>query len=299
MKSETFLLIAVTIFKLLLAFNNSRGQYLELAFLDVGQGDAILITTPQKKHILIDGGEGYSVGQALDAYFPLNNCKLEVMVLTHPHADHLEGLLRTLEHCRVERVIFNAVSYDSGLYDAWLAFTEGLFSSQDLVVESLVSGEAFQVDGVTFYALWPYQKDIPNGFSNLNNSSLVLLLDYGDFEALLTGDAEVEALSEIYSDFAIDKGFSGGVPALSKPQQILQKPLEVYKASHHGSKNGLYKSLWKSLDPEVTVISVGKENDFGHPSPEVLEFFESEKAVVKRTDVAGTVKIRYNLTQYE
>jgi len=281
-----FYTIALSI-RILLFYNQSRGSYLEVTFFDVGQGDSILITTPGKKHVLIDGGEGFTADRLLDAYFPLNNCRLDVLALTHPHADHLEGLGRVLDHCKVDHIIFNSVEYDSYLYDSWLAKVSELEASGKSKVINRIDGDELKIDGITFYYIWPTAEALEKGFSNINNASLTVFLDYGDFEAFLSGDTETEVLE------IIKKRLNEGA------FWFMDYPLEVYKAPHHGAGNGLVEGLWTRLTPGVTIISVGKDNKFGHPSPDVTDFFASKKGLVKRTDVDGTIKIRYNLSQYE
>jgi competence protein ComEC len=228
MKSQVTLFVLAAILKVLLAFDLHRGHELEVAFLDVGQGDCVLVTTPKKKRILIDGGAGFSGDFQLSKYFPLNNCHLDLMILSHPHADHLGVLNRILDHCKVDGVIFNEVDYDSALYESWL---KKLDEGGTEMVAGLSVGEKFVIDGVAFYSVWPTSKKLENGFSNINNSSLVLLLDYRDFEVFLGGDAEVEALDYVFENWAFSpySGFK------------LDGKLEVYKAPHHGAENGLHK----------------------------------------------------------
>lgn len=266
--------------KALFAFNTTRGDFLEVSFLDVGQGDAVWITTPHKRHILIDGGAGYEVSSLLTGEFPLGGCKIDVMVLTHPHKDHLEGLNRLLDYCSVRRVLYNPIDYDSNLYRTWMEVLSQ--PKYDNISSPFFQGDTLWIDGVTFYGLWPTEQFLQIAHSNINNTSLSLLLDYGDFEVFLGGDTELEALRQI--------------SRVSFPAYVDGR-LEVYKLSHHGSSNGLYKPLWRALDPVLTVISVGKDNSFGHPHEEVLQFLADRGALVKRTDVEGTVKIRYNSRQ--
>lgn len=291
MKTQITILILITIIKAFLwgAQTSGGGYYLELAFLDVGQGDSILITTPNKKHILIDGGPGYEVSRHLNSYFPLNNCSLDLIILTHPHQDHIEGLNRVINQCSVEAVFYNFVNYETTLVSEWEEKYGAL--KEDTLVKAFTAGESFQIDGVVLHSVWPTQKYLQKGSKNINNTSIVLFLDYGNFEAFLTGDAETDVLKEIWR--AKDLGQA------SKAWTSINGAVEVYKLSHHGSANGLYKPLWYALDPDVTVISVGEGNSHGHPHPSVIDFLESQNAVLKRTDVASTVKIRYNLIQNE
>lgn len=230
--------------------------------LDVGQGDAILVTTPSRAHILIDGGEGFDVDRYVDNKMPLWTCYLDVVILTHPHSDHLSGLSRILDHCEVGLILANDVSYDSALYAYW---------QNQLVTQNILSvfvGDTFVVDGVIFMVLWP-----PEGFTdeNVNNLSVVLHMYYDGFDALFTGDAEKEVLGSVDAP-----DFTAGI-------------LELYKVSHHGAVNGLHGRFLNDIKPVYSAISVGKDNTFGHPSAETVEFLEGMSAVY-RTDLLGTLE---------
>jgi competence protein ComEC len=269
--------------KILLSFDQNKSGSLEIAFFDVGQGDSIFVVTPNKRRILIDGGEGFTVSHILDSYFPLNNCHIHAVVLTHPHADHLEGLNRVMDYCRVDMVYYNSVNYDSQLYKSW---KEKLIV-KNVAVKDILAGDLFIVDNVTFHVVWPAEEAIKTNIDNVNNTSVVLFLDYYDFEVFLPGDAELLVLKDLYSAL------------ISNDYSFLDGDLEVYKTSHHGAENGLHMNLWKTFNPRLTVLSVGKDNKFGHPSQDMIEFFNKEKALVKRTDMDGTIKIRYNSLRNE
>ena len=122
--------------------------------------------------------------------------------------------------------------------------------------------------------LWPDLKNTNVDYSNPNNLSTVMFIDYGDFEALLTGDAETEALSQI---------------DISKILPYIDNGLDVYKAPHHGAKNGISLSLLQQLKPKFCPISVGAKNKYGHPSKEALDAFSSVGCTVLRTDKDGDI----------
>lgn len=216
---------------------------LSVKVLDVGQGDATLIRTPSKTTILIDGGPSYDVESYIGSSL-LNYCKVDVMLLSHDHQDHSFGLDRLREHC-----------------------TGGKY------LDSLHAGDVFAIDDVRFYVLWP-----PIDFedtNNENNNSIILLLDYGKFEALFTGDAE----SEVYSKINIPPG-------------IIDGSIDMLKVPHHGAINGLNKDFIKSYPIQNAIISVGAKNKFKHPSPDVLKFYESLGVKIYRTDIEGSIEIR-------
>ncbi len=277
MKNHFTLFISYAILKIIFYFNGQLRFIPEIVFLDVGQGDAILITTPEKKKILVDGGAGFTVSQRLNSYFPLNDCKLDAIFLTHPHADHLEGLNRVLENCQVGRVFYTSALYESGLFEEWEEKVSSMgfsfFGSGDVYIPDK-SGK------IKFYGVWPPEEYIGKSISNINNVSTVMFFDSGDFEFLLTGDAEQEVLTKIN--------------LVSGEFHFLNGLLEVYKLSHHGAKNGFNTEFWQNLNPLFSVISVGEDNKFGHPHEEVIEWLDNRGVKYGRTDVEGTIKIRYN-----
>ncbi len=229
--------------------NTSSGN-LELTVLDVGQGDAILIKTPHNRTILIDGGGDYEASRHLSSYFSLGECYLDLVILSHPHADHLAGLTRILETCAVSQLAFNA----------------------DYVSE-FVQGEKILLDGVTLHFLWP-PEDYTS--SDLNNLSVIILLDYGEFEALLTGDAPSQILTGI-----------------TIPKHLIDGHLEVYKVPHHGSRHSFSSTFLEELLLDQVIISVGT-NSFGHPSADYQKHCADRNCSVYRTDLDGTVKVVYN-----
>ncbi len=266
MKPRTLLVVYILYFLAKHVFLDSSK---ELGFLvqvlDVGQGDAILVTTANNHTILIDGGAGFEV----DSYLPFPECHLDVVVLTHPHSDHLEGLYRVLQRCSVDVVLFNDISYESSLYTSWQELMK------NFVVRTASVEDRFSMDGVDFYVLWPPQGDLSRFLDNVNNVSIVLFMDYGKFEAVFTGDAEKEVLDRV---------------DISPVWGLIDGNFDLYKVPHHGARNALSTRFIQMLDPANFVISVGKDNHFGHPHSEVLEFLSGRR--IYRTDLDGTVKFR-------
>jgi competence protein ComEC len=240
---------------------------LELKIYDVGQGGSIHITY-NNLDVLIDGGETYEVDDLLTSSFPLFSCNLDVVFLTHPHMDHLGGLIRSLKRCNSDLLVFNDVYYSS---DSYLGFLD--FYSKKYFVK-LHKDLKFVFNDLQLIVLWPTKVFLQSNYNNLNNISTVLLLRYKDFDALLTGDIE----REVYENLDTDEILS-----------LINGRLDVFKASHHGSINGLDEKFVAKLDPRFCVISVGESNKFGHPSTDVVKFFESIDCKVFRTDEDGTI----------
>ncbi len=248
--------------------------YVSVKILDVGQGDAVLITSSNGNIILIDGGPDYELDRYLFAEHMLTQCTVEVMVLTHPHMDHLVGLNRVLQRCIVKQIFFTTVEYDSQLYSTWQDLVTQETTSQN---NYLVAGDRFSVDGIDFYVLWPTEDYLNKPNDNVNNASIVLFMDYGKFEGIFLGDAEHEALAKI---------------DITRILPLIDGKLDVYKVSHHGSQNGLDQEVVRVLDPAYAVVSVGQNNSYGHPSHEVVEFFERSAIPLYRTDKQGTIEFK-------
>lgn len=270
MLSRSLLLVFSLFLLLKLVLLDNNGGGLQIKVFDVGQGDAVLIKTRQNSLIVIDGGPDFEVDRYIDKEFWLNKCHIDLLLLTHPHQDHLKGLNRLLTRCDVERVVFRPVEYESREYETWL---ENL---KEVKVFYPKKGDILTVDDVRLVVVWPPEDD--EFQENINNSSVSVVLDYGNFEALLLGDLEKEASS------LLDKNL------LSK---YIQGKLEVYKVPHHGSIDSFNPILISWLKPKLCAVSVG-ENKFGHPSTESLTYMKEQGCEIKRTDEVGTIELLIN-----
>jgi competence protein ComEC len=242
---------------------------LMVTFLDVGQGDAVFIETPKGAQILVDGGpEGDTLLSELGHHMPFWDRTLDLVVLTHPDADHLTGLVAALERYDVRAVIVREQPLETDLAEAWemsLA-TEGA---------TLIGGEAGTrielSDGVTLEILHPGPGPVADDTGSTNNDSIVMRLVYGDVAFLLTGDIEATVEKELVRSGAYLRS-------------------SVLKLPHHGSNTSSSRAFLDAVRPQVAVISVGSDNDFGHPSREVLERL-GKNTLVYRTDQNGSVTV--------
>ena len=262
-------IILVLMATLIWWYSPGNKEDFSITFLDVGQGDSILFRFPGGETLLIDGGPGIDADWLLQDYVSRYFCHINVLLLTHPDADHISGLVRLLDHCTTNLVLHNPSSKDSNIYDRWLVNVTKFHG------EEIYEGGKFSMSGVDFYVIWP-----PENLEdeNHNNHSISLLVDYGEFEGLLLGDLENVWHTSILSN-------------LRDLDQVIDRPIELMKAAHHGARNGLEEELVSWVDPEVFVISVGRDNSYGHPAPEVLEFLEGLGSRIYRTDRDGTVEI--------
>lgn len=264
-------LVGASVIMLVLAFFAWRSLpdgRLHVVFLDVGQGDAIFIQTPSGKQVLIDGGPSETVLLSqLGRQMPFWDRTLDVMVLTHPDSDHITGLVGVLERYWVDRVLFREVEIDSEVHTYWLQ----LVADEGAVVYQGETGLRLTLDpGLEMEVLHPAAQLVSGTEADSNNNSVVARLVYGQVSVLLPGDIEAAVERQLVADGA----------ALEST---------VLKAGHHGSCTSTTHEFLEAVDPEVVVVSVGADNDFGQPCAEVLERLEG--LLVFRTDKDGVVEV--------
>lgn len=239
---------------------------LHLVFCDVGQGDAIFIRTPGGQDLLIDGGPDEKVLDCLGRHMPFWDRRLEMVVLTHPHADHLTGLIAVMKRFSLTQFVQGSSESET---EGYKRLKEEI-SQKPIKTNRIKRGDRFRVRGdgneVLLTVLWP-EADLV--VSDLNDRSIVFLLTFGAFEALLTGDAGREVHHQ-----------TEDIPVI-----------ELLKVPHHGSRTGLSEEFLKRIKPQLAVISVGKNNRYGHPHEEVIRVLEDQKIRMLRTDRDGEVEV--------
>jgi len=242
---------------------------LHVAFLNVGQGDAILITTPQGQQILVDGGPSpAALTAALGKEMPFWDRALDLVVLTHPDADHLTGLVEVLDRYRVDAWLDNGQTGDDALYTQ----CQALLEQAGVPRRAAQAGERLELGrGLVLEVLHPPAAPLRGTESDDNNNSLVLRLAWGEASFLLAGDVEAEAEAMLLQREAVE-------------------PATVLKVAHHGSRGASTAAWLAAVAPRYAVISVGAENRFEHPHEEVLERLAGQGAAVLRTDQVGTVE---------
>ncbi len=223
---------------------------LHVNFLDVGTGDAMLIQTPARQNILIDGGPSpQAIGLELGKKLPFWDRTIDLVILTHPHADHLTGLVEVLQRYKVKQVLYPNLDYDLPIYDEWLR----LLKEKD--IKSTLAQAGQQIDlgkGVVIKVLNPQRLLLADTQSDTDNNGVVLRLSMGDASFLLTADIMWEVEFELITHRA-NLGST------------------VLKVGHHGSDTSTSPEFLAVVNPQVAIISVDKENPSGHPSDEVME----------------------------
>lgn len=247
-------------------FNDGK---LHVVFCDVGQGDATFIRTPDGSDILIDGGPDDSVLDCLSSHMPFWDRSIEVIFLTHPHADHLNGVLEVLRRYEVIHFVTENVQGSSDLVKLEMA----ILADKNLSATFFSKGKRLKTqDGVQFLTLWPPKSSfsIAEKELDVNGFSLIQLLKYGNFKLFLTGDAVIEAEEEAIAE--IDE-------------------ITVLKVAHHGSKTGTSEKILRELNPKLAIISVGSKNRYGLPALQTLGLLKEFKIKTLRTDLSGEIEI--------
>jgi competence protein ComEC len=243
-----------------------------ITVLDVGQGDAILIEGGRGGRMLVDGGpDPDRLLIELDERLPPWDRRIDVVVLTHPHEDHVAGLALLLERYRIGRVFEPGMRGPGPGYGAWQAeLAEDRAPARGL----LVTGDRVAVDDLHFDVLWPdpgrVPAEPPDGGRAINDVSIVLLGEVGGRRILLTGDVEDD----------VDPVLAArGLP-----------PVDFLKVAHHGSGTASTVAFLGVVRPAVAVVSAGADNPYGHPARSTLDHLAAAGAAVFRTDSDGSVE---------
>ena len=249
---------------------------MRVAVLDVGEGDAILVISPNGWTMLVDGGN--SSRDATEVILPYlweNGFDgLDVLVLTHPDADHVGGLPTVLRNVPVDTVVATGQVHATQVYAEFLRELQSARDEQGTVVIRGVAGVEIPFDpAVELEVLGPSPEAIE--YSDPNNASIVLRLTYGQVGVLLTGDAGFEE-----EGWMIDRGHN--------------LYAEILKVSHHGSATGSSDDFLDRVGAEVALISCSADNQYEHPHDQVLDRLVHHGAEVYRTDLLGTIEVVIN-----
>lgn len=263
-------LLVLNIYLLEQVIYETKPKTLEVTFLDVGQGDAIYIQTPNNKHVLIDAGRwtpGTNSGKEVIIPYlkSLGVSKLDAMILSHPHADHIGGASEIILEFPVDTIYQSDVNYNSELYETFMELAD----EKKIPVIYPKAGDILSIDpSIRMFVLGP----VRNLFnSNPNNRSLVIKLVYGDTSILFSGDAEreqEEILVSMYKDF-LDS--------------------DLYKVAHHASNTSSTIEFLNYVEPDISVASLGLRNKFRHPGSETVSRLHSFSEIQAYTSLSGAV----------
>ncbi len=268
MNRRSYILLVLLFFNLLVWFGVAQATpsaQLKVAFLDIGQGDSILIESPTGGQVLIDGGSGRQVLRALGKQMAFSDRFIDVVIATHPDADHIGGLPSVLERYRVGSFI------ETGLRSSTTPDQLFLETIAKQKIPILIAWRGMKINlggGAVLEILFPDRDPVE---METNTSSVVAKLTYGATDFLLTGDSPI----------AIERylvGLDGD-----------KIDVEVLKAGHHGSKTSTSQEFVSQTSPDYAVISAGFNNRYGHPHPEVVERLRASGAQVLNTAKVGTI----------
>lgn len=289
--SSLLLLLLITILFSLIPDNNKLVMY----FCDVGQGDSTYIRFPNGDDMLVDGGPGNKVLDCLGKAMPFYDRHINVVILTHPQKDHLGGLIPVIERYSVDYYVSSPVGNTS---DSYMELKK-LIEDKGITVKNLYAGSQIQFEEVVFKLFWPEKNwaithlscedrgdcsylasntnvlGVSTTSGDLNDFSVMGILEYGSFQAVLTGDGDSRIQDNILNMHLIQDDIND---------------IEVLKVPHHGSKTGMTKEFLNRIKPIMAVIMVGK-NSYGHPNQKTLDRLMEVGAELRRTDIDGTIKV--------
>jgi competence protein ComEC len=244
-----------------------------ITVLDVGQGDSILVEGGRGARMLIDGGpDPDRLLVELDRRLPPWDRRIDILVLTHPHEDHVAGLALLLERYRIGRV------YETGMRGpgpGYAAFARDLAGRVAPPHTVLSTGSRIALDDIRFHVLWPdpgrVPREPPDAGRGINDVSIVLFGEVAGRRILLTGDVEDDVDPVIAAR---------GIP-----------PIDILKVAHHGSKTASTPAFLDAVRPKVAIVSAGAGNPYGHPARSTIERLQATGAEVFRTDTNGSVQV--------
>lgn len=261
---------------------------LHIVFCDVGQGDAAYIRAPNNQDMLIDGGPDDKVLGCLGKYMPFYDRTIDVVVLTHPQKDHMQGLISVIDRYTVKHFVIGVEGNDTSGYKKLVE----AIKKKNIPVINLYTGDRFTLGKVELSVLWPEKHWVAQHLSSslsdlshlsnlqvlgistdaeLNDFSYVLDLKYGSFNAIFPGDGDSHIQRDIIRTNNLTK-------------------INILKFPHHGSKTGILPDFLDLLKPDLAIISVGR-NSYGHPTQEALDMLRNRLIQIKRTDKEGDVEL--------
>jgi competence protein ComEC len=260
---------------LALAIAHRPDGLVRVVVFDVGQGDGILVEGGRGGRLVIDGGpDPGRLLVELDERLPPWDRRIDMLVLTHPHEDHVAGLATLLSRYRVGRVYEPGMLGPGPGYRAWSAALAGGGTPRG----RLSTGDRLQLDDVRFRVLWPDPDRVPerppDGGTAINNVSIVLLGEFDGHRVLLAGD--------------IEEGIDPDLVRRGLPQ------VDLLKVAHHGSRTSSTPAFLDAVHPRVAVVSSGVGNPYGHPAPATIDRLHAFARATYRTDTDGTVEVSFD-----
>ncbi len=260
---------------------------LHVVVCDVGQGDAILVWQGYIQ-MLVDSGPNNDVQACLGAHIPFYDRKLDLVILTHPDSDHVGGMAEVVARYRIGKFVTVPIGTQTTAYQNLMRQT----TNHNVQITNVYAGDEIRFGDMRFEVVWPAKSFVANntpsdpplasrggsvlGLSTIgagtNEFSIGGVLRFGEFDMMFTGDADIAIL---------DDQLATG----------LLSDVDVLKVAHHGSKFGTTSSWLAAVRPELAVVSVGKNNRYGHPTDEVMKLLSDFEIKIMRTDLEGEIEI--------
>lgn len=260
-------LAAMAIFIWAAVFAPPAGEIVKIDFFDVGQGAAALVGAPNGNQVLIDGGPSGAILNKLGEALPFFDRQIELVILTHPDADHLNGLIEVLKRYEVEKILETGIADSSVNYQVW----REIIKEKNIPVVFAQAGQIVKLaDNLAVKILYPLSKINGQSFENTNSASIVSRIFYGKNSVLLTGDAEGNTEAVLL--------WSGA-----------DLSADILQVAHHGSKNSSSQEFLAAVAPQIAVIQAGAKNRYGHPHQETLARLKGIE--ILRTDLVGDISL--------
>lgn len=264
-------LIFISIVSLISITSIKIPKELKINFIDVGQGDSCLITTPQNKKVIVDSGgsESYDVGKNVLLPYLLDKriTKIDYIMISHFDTDHCKGFEYILENIKVKNVIISKQSETSENFKQIMK----IIRKKRINLIIVQKGTKIKIDNFTTVDILSPQSE--NIADNMNDNSIVAKFEAYNFSILFTGDASEKIEKELI-------------------KEKINLKSDILKVSHHGSKTGTSEEFLKSVKPKIALIGVGENNKFGHPTKDVIKRLTENKIKIYRTDTDGEIRIK-------
>jgi len=279
-KNKLFKILIIVLAMLILAWvwvfvEGRESKFLKVDFFDVGQGDSIFIETPKHKQILVDGGPDLTILEKLGREMPFWDRYIDLVVLSHPEADHLTGLIEVAKRYKIGGILTTDIIRETIEYETW----QKIIKDENIPIYIAHSDETINFDSdIKLFVLYPFENLSGQIFKESNNTSIVGKLVYKNFEVLLTGDIEKKIEKEL---------IKSGTNLTS----------DILKIAHHGSKTSTTEEFVKMVNPIIAVIQAGKDNPYGHPTQAVLDILKNITSLVTGRD--GDIEILSDGTKFQ
>lgn len=266
----SFLLIIFIVFlNYYLKIKNNKN--LNIFFLDSGQADTILIKTPEEQNIIIDLGSKNGL-KGVSKQISWWDRKIDILIITHPHDDHILAIPQLIDKYEVNKIIFTGIIYDSPIYE------EIIKKAQNKKIKLLIPQVKQKIilnNDCELDFLYPVEILKDKKIENINNSSIVSRLRYKNNYFLFMGDSEIDVEKKIL-------------------EEKYELKSDILKVGHHGSISSSYQEFIKKVNPKISIIMVGQNNKFNHPSLRTLNKLQKIGSLIFRTDLNGDINITSN-----